>query len=253
MAGETTPLDARQRQARARAKAAVDTERIPTGRPIRMLMVDDHPVVRDGLRAMLDETGIEVVGEAWSGATAIQRANELEPDVILMDVRMPDMDGLSASRLIKEAHPGISIFVVTNFSSVDYLQRAINSGASGYLLKGMTRDTLVSSVRLVRDGGSVFEATLLRRVLTGIGYDPAASSAMRQLSDRERDVLRLLAAGQTNREIGEAIGYSVGTIKNTVQAIMEKLGVSDRTQAAVLAVRSGIFATEDDVPASPRL
>jgi len=224
----------------------LDNERPVGGRAIRILIVDDHPVVRDGLRAMLDAPGMQVVGEASSGASAIQRAAELEPDVILMDVRMPDMDGLSASRIIKESHPGISIFVVTSFSSVDYLQRAISSGASGYLLKGMGRDTLVNSVRLVRDGGSVFEATLLRRVLTGIGYDPSASEAMRELSERERAVLRLLAAGQTNREIAEAVGYSVGTIKNTVQAIMEKLGVSDRTQAAVLAVRSGIFAPEED-------
>ena len=108
----------------------------------------------------------------------------------------------------------------------------------------MSRDTLVNSVRLVRDGGSVFDATLLQEVLAGIGYDPAASAAVRQLSDREREVIRLLAAGRTNREIGDLLGYSVGTIKNTVQAIMEKLEVSDRTQAAVLAVRAGILSTD---------
>jgi DNA-binding NarL/FixJ family response regulator len=222
----------------------------PADRPIRVLVVDDHPVVRDGLRAMLDAPGIEVVGEAASGMIAIQRTAELEPDVVLMDVRMPDMDGLTATRLIKETHPSISVFIVTSFSSVDYLQQAIDSGASGYLLKGMTRDTLINSVRLVRDGGSVFDSALLKAVLAGIGYDPSASAAMRQLSDRELEVTRLLAAGRTNREIGDALGYSLGTIKNTVQAIMEKLRVSDRTQAAVLAVRSGIFAPERDEPAS---
>ncbi|MCK9495679.1 MAG: response regulator transcription factor [Dehalococcoidia bacterium] len=211
-------------------------------RPIRVLVVDDHPVVRDGLRAMLDAPGIEVVGEAASGVIATQRVGELEPDVILMDVRMPDMDGLTATRLIKESHPHISVFIVTSFSSVDYLQRAISSGASGYLLKGMTRDTLINSVRLVREGGSVFEGALLQEVLAGVGYDPAAAAAVRHLSGREREVIRLLAEGCTNREIGEALGYSVGTIKNTVQAIMEKLEVSDRTQAAVLAVRAGILA-----------
>ncbi|MCA9848183.1 MAG: response regulator transcription factor [Dehalococcoidia bacterium] len=220
------------------------SEQPASGRPIRVLVVDDHPVVRDGLRAMLDAPGIAVVGEASSGAIAVQRVDELQPDVILMDVRMPDMDGLTATRLIKERHANVSVFIVTSFSSVDYLQRAISSGASGYLLKGMSRDTLINSVRLVRDGGSVFDATLLQEVLAGIGYDPAASAAVRQLSDREREVIRLLAAGRTNREIGDLLGYSVGTIKNTVQAIMEKLEVSDRTQAAVLAVRAGILSTD---------
>ena len=182
------------------------SEQPASGRPIRVLVVDDHPVVRDGLRAMLDAPGIAVVGEASSGAIAVQRVDELQPDVILMDVRMPDMDGLTATRLIKERHANVSVFIVTSFSSVDYLQRAISSGASGYLLKGMSRDTLINSVRLVRDGGSVFDATLLQEVLAGIGYDPAASAAVRQLSDREREVIRLLAAGRTNREIGDLIG-----------------------------------------------
>ncbi|MGE3961700.1 MAG: response regulator transcription factor [Dehalococcoidia bacterium] len=212
--------------------------------PIRVLVVDDHPVVRDGLRAMLDAPGIEVVGEASSGVLAIQRVEDLRPDVVLMDIRMPDMDGLAATRVIKERFSHVSVFIVTSFSSVDYLQRAISSGASGYLLKGMSRDTLINSVKLVRDGGSIFDAQLLQQVLAGVGYDPAASEAVRQLSDREREVIRLLATGRTNREIGDLLGYSVGTIKNTVQAIMEKLDVSDRTQAAVLAVRAGILSDE---------
>jgi len=214
--------------------------------PIRVLLVDDHPVVRDGLRAMLGKPGITVVGEASSGAAAIERVGALDPDVVLMDVRMADMDGLTATSRIKERYPHTSVFIVTSFSSVDYLRRAISSGASGYLLKGMTRDTLINSVRLIRDGGSVFEAALLQDVLAGIGYTPEAAEVVKTLSEREVEVLRMLARGQSNPEIAERLSYSVGTIKNIVQAIMEKLQVSDRTQAAVIAVRSGLLPAEQD-------
>ena len=220
--------------------AAGATDGHPDG--IRVLIADDHPVVRDGLRAMLHEEGILVVGEVSTGREAVDRLAALQPDVILMDIRMPDMDGLAATRLIKEEAPAVSVIVVTSFESKDYLRDAIAAGAAGYLLKGMSRSLLLDSIRIVRDGGSMFDpnvlSELLRQVAERVSEVPA--EALDALSDRERETLTLVAEGLTNREIADRLGYSVGTIKNVVQQVIEKLGVSDRTQAAVLGVRAGL-------------
>lgn len=209
---------------------------------IRVMIADDHPVVRDGLRAMLREDGIDVVGEVSTGRQAVDRLAALRPDVILMDIRMPDMDGLAATRLIKEEAPSVSVIVVTSFESKDYLRDAIAAGAAGYLLKGMSRSLLLESIRIVRDGGSMFDpnmlSDLLRQVAERLSEVPA--EALDTLSDRERETLTLVAEGLTNRAIADRLGYSVGTIKNVVQQVIEKLGVSDRTQAAVLGVRAGL-------------
>lgn len=206
------------------------------------MIADDHPVVRDGLRAMLHEDGFDVVGEVATGRQAVDRLATLRPDVILMDIRMPDMDGLAATRLIKEEAPAVSVIVVTSFESKDYLRDAIAAGAAGYLLKGMSRSLLLESIRIVRDGGSMFDPSmlseLLRQVAERVSEVPA--EALDALSDRERETLTLVAEGLTNREIADRLGYSVGTIKNVVQQVIEKLGVSDRTQAAVLGVRAGL-------------
>jgi DNA-binding NarL/FixJ family response regulator len=209
--------------------------------PIRVLIADDHPVVRDGLRAMLDEPGIEVVGDASTGEHAVDRVGPLDADVVLMDVRMPDMDGLTATRLIKEQNAGVAVIVITSFESQDYLRQAVDAGAAGYLLKGMKRSLLVESIRVVRDGGSIFDPSMLASLLQNVNHkDPAVEGALDVLTEREREVLHLVARGQTNREIADVMGYSVGTIKNAVQRVIEKLEVSDRTQAAVLAVRAGL-------------
>ncbi len=209
---------------------------------IRVLIADDHPVVRDGLRAMLHEDGINVIGEVATGRQAVDRLAALRPDVILMDIRMPDMDGLAATRLIKEEAPAVSVIIVTSFESKDYLRDAIAAGAAGYLLKGMSRSLLLESIRIVRDGGSMFDPSmlsdLLRQVAERVSEVPA--EALDALSDRERETLTLVAEGLTNREIADRLGYSVGTTKNVVQQVIEKLGVSDRTQAAVLGVRAGL-------------
>ena len=208
---------------------------------IRVLVTDDHPVVRDGLRAMLDEPGINVVGEAATGQQAVDRVGPLNADVVLMDVRMPDMDGLTATKLVKQQHPGVAVIVITSFESKDYLRQAVEAGAAGYLLKGMKRNLLVESIRVVRDGGSIFDPAMLASLLQGVARsEPGLEGTLDRLTERELRVLQLVAGGHTNREIADELGYSVGTIKNAVQRVIEKLEVSDRTQAAVLAVRAGI-------------
>lgn len=208
---------------------------------IRVLVTDDHPVVRDGLRAMLDEPGIKVVGEAATGQQAVDRVGPLDAHVVLMDVRMPDMDGLTATRLVKQQHPGVAVIVITSFESKDYLRQAVEAGAAGYLLKGMKRNLLVESIRVVRDGGSIFDPAMLASLLESVARSvPGLEGTLDRLTERELRVLQLVAGGHTNREIAGELGYSVGTIKNAVQRVIEKLEVSDRTQAAVLAVRAGL-------------
>ncbi len=205
-----------------------------------MLIVDDHVDVRSSLRALLQVPAVEVCGEAETGADAVQRALELRPDVVLMDVRMPDMDGLAATRLIKEHAPESAVVIVTSFESEEYLREAIEAGAAGYLLKGMSRELLLSTLNSASDGGSMIDAAMLRQLVQRSPRPASPTGVLDTLSDREHQTLLLVARGLTNREIAAQIGYSVGTIKNVVQQLIEKLGVSDRTQAAVVAVREGL-------------
>ena len=213
---------------------------------ITVLIADDHPMVREGLRSMLDTEGIEIIGEAVNGADAVEQAQHSTPDVVLMDVRMPDMDGLAATEIIKQAVPQTSIVVITSYESKEYLRRAIEAGAAGYLLKGMSRESLIDAVRLVKGGGSLIDARLLSELLKDMGVEGSrfqgVEGALEALTPREQEVLNLLVRGLTNKEIASEMHYSVGTVKNVVQRVIEKLGVSDRTQAAVYAVRAGMSA-----------
>jgi len=214
--------------------------------PIRVLIVDDHPMVRAGQRAMLNDVTVEVVGEASSGREAMAKVRELRPDVVLMDVSMPDMDGLEATAAIKAESPGTSIVIVTGDESPRYIRRAIEAGAAGYLVKGVAREMLLQAVKLVQAGGSLIDASLLSTLADEANRDGGESGKsdvdrlVASLSPREMEVLQYLARGLTNKEIAQEMHYSVGTVKNVVQRIIEKLHVSDRTQAAVYAVRSGI-------------
>jgi len=205
---------------------------------ISLLIVDDHSVVRDGLRAMLMRSNIDIVGEATDGLSAVEQARQLNPDVILMDVRMPDMDGLAATRLIKEENPRVAIVMHTSFESSDYLREAVDAGAAGYLLKGLARAELLSAIESVVAGSSLFDPTELVNMLREMTREPdPLQAAIESLTEREEEVLALVSAGKTNGEIAEELSFSIGTIKKTVQDIISKLGVSDRTQAAVAAAR----------------
>ncbi len=215
-----------------------------TAGKIRVLIADDHAMVRDGLRSILSVDDIEIVGEAATGREALEAVQALAPDLVLMDIRMPDMDGLAATEAIKQCAPDTSVIVVTSYESKEYLRRAIQAGAAGYLLKGTPRANFITAIRAVRNGGSLIDARLLGDLLKDMGleekFEHGAGDSLQCLSPRERQVLGLLVEGLTNKEIAQQMHYSVGTVKNVVQRVIEKLGVSDRTQAAVYAVRSGL-------------
>jgi DNA-binding NarL/FixJ family response regulator len=214
--------------------------------PIRVLIVDDHPMIRAGARAMLNTEGIEIAGEASTGEEAIDRVIELTPDVVLMDVQLGDMDGLEATALIKKKVPETAVIIVTGSEERAHIRRAVEAGAAGYILKGAPRNMLIQAVRMVQAGGSLIDASMLSALAedaneeAGEGGRSEINKLMASLSPREVQVLTYLAQGLTNKEIASEMHYSVGTVKNVVQRIIEKMGVSDRTQAAVYAVRAGL-------------
>jgi DNA-binding NarL/FixJ family response regulator len=216
---------------------------IVTRQPVRLLIVDDHPVVRDGLRSMLTDDEVEVVGEAGSGAEAIERTVETMPDLVLLDMHLPDIDGIVVLQRLKEAAPNTVVLIFTMHDDAPLVRRAIDAGAAGYLLKGVSRRELLSSVRAVSDGRSVLDPALLQAILSDAAakseVPPAGSDPI--LTPLELDVLKLVAAGFTNREIGDRLHWSLSTAKKYVQRILEKLNVSDRTQAAVVAFREGLL------------
>jgi DNA-binding NarL/FixJ family response regulator len=209
---------------------------------IRVLVVDDHPMVREGLRSMLDGDGIEVVAEAGTAADAVEAAERARPDVVLLDIELPDGDGLGVLAGIKARMPGTSVLIVTMHDESRLVRQAIEAGAAGYILKGVGRRELLAAVRAVRDGESVLDPDLLRSLVaeTPVERRPGPGSADR-LTTVDCDVLRLVAQGLTNREIADRMRWSVATAKKYVQRILGKLGVSDRTQAAVEAMRIGLL------------
>jgi DNA-binding NarL/FixJ family response regulator len=209
---------------------------------IRVLVVDDHPMVREGLRSMLNGDGIEVVAEAGTAAEAVQAAERARPDVVLLDVELPDGDGLGVLGRIKARMPGTSVLIVTMHDESRLVRQAVAAGAAGYVLKGVGRRELLAAVRAVRDGEAVLDPALLRTLVaeTPVERQPALESAER-LTTVDRDVLRLVAKGLTNREIADRMRWSVATAKKYVQRVLGKLGASDRTQAAVEAMRIGLL------------
>ncbi len=213
-----------------------------TDSPIRVLIIDDHPMVREGLRSMLGGEDMDIVGEAASGAEALRRAAARDIDVVLLDMELPDMDGLAVLRRIRDLDAGLPVLVVTMHQDPTLVRRAVEAGATGYVLKGVGRAELLASIRAVRGGESVFDHGLLKAALAGrdestAKAEPADADPLSQI---ELDLLRLVAAGLTNRQIGQRLRWSHATVKKYVQRILEKLDVPDRTRAAVEAVRRGL-------------
>jgi DNA-binding NarL/FixJ family response regulator len=208
---------------------------------VRVVIVDDHPMVREGLRSMLSEPTIEVVDDIGTGEEAVQRAAGDDVDLFLLDMSLPDVDGVTLIERIKARAPAVAVLVVSMHDDPDLVRRAISAGAAGYVLKEATRRELLHAVHAVLEGESVLGRGLLREVLAGTAADDGTARLPADpLTSVETDVLRLLASGLTNKEISERLHWSVGTVKKYVQRILMKLQVSDRTQAAVLAVRRGL-------------
>lgn len=215
--------------------------------PIRVLLVDDQMVVSEGLRAILGTVpAIEVVGVGRDGAEALELVAQHRPDVVLMDLKMPGVNGVQATRMIRDQYPEVKVLVLTTFDADDWVFDAIRSGAAGYLLKDTPRDGIVQAIHDVAAGKTPVDAAVAGKLFREMTrQQPASESQLAaDLSDRERDVLRLLGRGFTNADIAARLFLSEGTVRNYVSAILTKLGVEDRTQAAVLALRYGLVDDE---------
>jgi DNA-binding NarL/FixJ family response regulator len=207
---------------------------------IRLLIVDDHPIVRDGLQGVLEsQPDIEVVGEAADGEAAVQMANSLSPDIVLMDLRMPVMDGVTALREIRTRNPQCQVLVLTTYDSDADILPAIEAGASGYLLKDSTREELYAAIRAAARGETVLAPAVAAR-LVGRMRAPAEE----KLSSRELEVLQLVAEGGSNSEIASRLHISQATVKSHLIHIFGKLGVSDRTAAVTVALKRGILSLD---------
>jgi DNA-binding NarL/FixJ family response regulator len=213
---------------------------------IRVLLADDQALVRAGFRALLDaQEGIEVVGEAGDGREAVRLAKQLRPDVILMDIRMPVLDGLAATREIAldSSLDSVRIVILTTFELDEYVFDAIRAGAAGFLVKDTKPADLIEAVRVVADGDALLSPSVTRRLIgefAARAKEPPASSALEELTDREREVMALAATGLSNEQIANRLVVSVATAKTHVSRAMVKLGVRDRAQLVVLAYESGL-------------
>ena len=211
----------------------------------RVFVIDDHPVVREGFRNMLTDEDIEIVGEAATGAEAIVRITTVSIDLILLDLKLPDIDGVALLRRLKEVVPATPVLVISMHDDPPLVRRAVEAGAAGYALKGIGRRELAGAIHAVCDGEAVLDPGLLRAIVggtSGVSSGKANDTGRTPLTHVELDVLRLMAEGMTNAQISERMRWSLATTKRYVQSVLEKLDVSDRTQAAVTAVRLGLLA-----------
>jgi DNA-binding NarL/FixJ family response regulator len=224
-----------------------------TNRPARLVVVDDHDLVRSGLKALLStQEGLTIVGEAANGREALDLCGRVRPDLVLMDVRMPEMDGLAATREIKRHFNDVSVLILTTYENEDYLLEAIRAGAAGYVLKDASEQQLVTAIRRVLEGESALNRDLATELLWRLAKKAPEWLTEREPADlpepltpRELEVLRLLALGHTNRQVAKELVISLGTSKNHVEHIRVKLGASDRTQAVVRALELGLITLPD--------
>jgi DNA-binding NarL/FixJ family response regulator len=211
--------------------------------PIRILVADDHPVVRDGLVAVLStQPDFEVVGEAATGAEVVERVRALQPDVVLLDLEMPEMDGVAALDQLSALNVHVHVVVFTAFDTDERIMSALQAGAKGYLLKGAPRDEIFRAIRVVSAGGSLLEPLVASRLITHL-QRPTGSDDL--LTEREREVLALLAQGKSNKAIANTLVITERTAKFHVSSIMRKLGASNRTEAVTLAAQQGLVRVNE--------
>lgn len=206
---------------------------------IRVLLCDDQKILRDGLRALLQSAEISVIGDASNGREAVEMALSLKPDVILMDIRMPELDGVEATRQIKQILPKTVIIVLTTFDDDEYIIKAMTYGASGYLLKDIDSTRLIQAIRDGMDGNIILPGRIAAKItshLSGIGTSTPQAD---DFTEREIKIIRLLTAGRSNAEIAEALFLTTGTVKNYISQIYQKLGVNDRANAVIALKKIG--------------
>jgi DNA-binding NarL/FixJ family response regulator len=209
---------------------------------IKILIADDHPVVREGLISMLSREGdFKVVGEAKDGVEAVNKAKELSPDVVLMDLRMPEMDGVEAMRQIRPAMPGVKFIILTTYSDDDYIFSGIEAGARAYLLKDAPREDLFKAIRSVYRGESLIQPVVASKLLDRFSQLSRRTPSGEELSERELEVLCLMAKGAANKEISAELNIAQSTVKTHITNIFQKLGVNDRTEAVTQALKKGII------------
>ncbi len=209
---------------------------------IKILIADDHPVVREGLNAMLSrEVDFQVVGEAKDGAEAVNKVAELRPDVVLMDLRMPEMDGVEAMRQIRTNDPRVKFIILTTYSDDDYIFSGIEAGARAYLLKDAPREELFKAIRSVHRGESLIQPVVASKLLDRFSQLSRRTPSGEELSERELEVLCLMAKGAANKEISAELKIAQSTVKTHITNIFQKLGVNDRTEAVTQALKRGII------------
>lgn len=211
---------------------------------IRVLLVDDQTLIRQGLESLLTMSdALTICGQASDGEEAINVIDSLQPDVVLMDIRMPRMDGIEATRHLRQTHPQLPILILTTFDDHELIIKAIAAGAKGYLLKDVSLETLVDAIRALVDGGTWLQPAITERIVNSLTHNTnkTAPVLIEPLTDKELAVLRLMAAGLSNQEIADSLFKSTGTIKNQVSSIMAKLGVHDRTRAVLKAIDLGVL------------
>ena len=208
--------------------------------PLKVMIVDDHAIVREGLTMLLnEETDIEVVGEARNGVEALTRVSQLQPDVVLMDLVMPEMDGIAATSEIRQKYPNCQVLVLTSFAENQRVPDAIQAGAVGYLLKDVLKADLLRAIHAAARGEPTLHPEAQRQLMQQM-VTPQTPNLLDTLTEREMDVLRLIARGQSNKEIATELHLTEGTVKGYVSTVLAKLQVADRTQAALYAVKNGV-------------